>query len=321
MNWKTWAPVIGAILLGGIAAKFVRDSMLRPRVAVTDPSQARIVVMRGTVQVGQEVTAEQLAVNTVSAASAPADAFSDPSAVIGRVTTVPLVAGQTVLSGYLAPRGAIAGLSSMIPAGMRAITIDVNESSSLAGMVAPGCRVDVVATLTDGQAGAASARTIVQNVLIQAVGQKLSTVVLKGDDADKKKEDNSHFRTVTIIATPREAEMLQLASGLARMTLVLRGTGDTAPVEQPAVSLAELGGGTSIVPVAFPQTQPTQHVDDHPLNSVAESLPSMRIRTVQLIRGNMATTVEFQLRGAAAQADTESDMKQVLPDTIEREQE
>jgi pilus assembly protein CpaB len=209
------------------------------------------------------------------------------SAVAGRIASSPLFPGQTIYDGELAPRGAARGLSAMVPPGMRAITIDVNETSSLAGMLAPGCHVDALAIIPNGEAKATSAQMVVQNVLVQAVGQKLSNARPAEEGDSKKETRNDNYRSVTLIVTPREAQSLQLASVNTRMTLVLRGAGDVAASDEGSVTIADLlGSAQAAPPTPAPQIQPAAAIVP-----VAE-VPR---RYVELIKGtNAPVRVEFR---------------------------
>jgi pilus assembly protein CpaB len=209
------------------------------------------------------------------------------SAVAGRIASSPLFAGQTIYDGQLAPRGAARGLSAMVPPGMRAITIDVNETSGLAGMLAPGCHVDAMSIIANGDAKATSAQVVVQNVLVQAVGQKLSNARPAEEGDPKKEVRNDNYRSVTLIVTPRQAASIQLASSNTRMTLVLRGAGDIAASDEGSVTIADLLGSAQAVPATpAPQIQPTAAIVP-----VAE----VQRRYVELIKGtNAPVRVEFR---------------------------
>src|SRR5690606_33654717 len=114
-----------------------------------------------------------------------------------------------------------AGLQALIPEGMRAITIEVNEFSGLAGMIRPGAIVDVMSTL-QGSGEDAMARTIVQGVRVTAVGQRVSAL-------EEQDEEAGPARSVTLLVTPEQAEKIELAAVTSRPRLVLRSPADTEP--------------------------------------------------------------------------------------------
>ena len=82
------------------------------------------------------------------ASALPAGTPSRRSQVLGRGVILPIAKGEFILSSKLAPENAGAGLPSLIPPGMRAVSVRVNEVVSVAGFVGPGTRVDVLLTGT-----------------------------------------------------------------------------------------------------------------------------------------------------------------------------
>ena len=320
MNWKTWAPAVAAVVLGGAAAKIAFDSVNhRNATASSQTKVVRVVTVKDGVQPGQELTAEHLTLTPIGSPEAPANAFTDVKAVVGRVAAAPLAQGQLVVQELLAREGSVSGLTALVPSGKRAIAIEVNETSSLSGMLAPGCRVDVIATLMP-RLGQGVSRTIVQNVLVQAVGQRLANV-RQSDEKDSKQHQSDTFRSITLITTPSEAEMLQLAATNARMTVVLRGTGDNEEfVTGDGTNFAKLSGHeddeVQVVSVPGPTTAPAgTTVAQAPVAPVTgpTTMPtvapavvdSTQYRTVQLISGGKMSTVRFELRKPdAMQADT-----------------
>ena len=65
--------------------------------------------------------------------------------MVGRGLIVPVVKNEPILAAKLASKEAGAGLPPVIPEGMRAVSVRVNEVVGVAGYVLPGTRVDVVA--------------------------------------------------------------------------------------------------------------------------------------------------------------------------------
>jgi pilus assembly protein CpaB len=309
MNWKTWMPLALAIVLGLIAAKVARDALARSREGQRGQVKTvRLVVAKAPVSPGQELTADVLALGPISAEAAPSGSFPDPSAVVGRVTAAPLLAGQPVMETLLAPRGATAGLQALVPRGMRAITLEVNETTGVAGMITPGCRVDVVCTLTGANTNDTVSTTVVQDVLVQAVGQR----TMPGRAADDK--DASPVKSVTLIATPRDAEAINLATSTGRTRLLLRGSNDRAVADTFGVTYLDLRGedpaGPSlppVVPTPVPPVEvvkvPTPPVTPPATQPVATTQPAAdpfaepvkNRRTVTLIKGGTRTEVVFDL--------------------------
>ena len=64
--------------------------------------------------------------------------------MVGRGVITPIFAKEPMIESRLAPKGAGGGLAAMIPPGMRAVPVRVNEVVGVAGFVVPGMRVDVL---------------------------------------------------------------------------------------------------------------------------------------------------------------------------------
>ena len=305
MNWKTWVPLVLAIVLGMVAAKAARDVMLKNKnTANNNAKYAKVVVTKGDVQPGAALAPGDLAMAQVDAAHAPATAFDSIDKVVGRVSETLMVKGQPIVEAMLAPIGSGSGLQALVPPGMRAVTVEVNEFSGLAGMISPGCRVDVIATINDNQGKSDSriAKTIVQNVKVTAVGQRTS-----GGGADSPAE---MFKSITILASLEDAEAIELASAMGRPRLVLRGGRDNEVNATAGVSLNDLKGtgtrpdtGTSAIAVAQPTTNPVAVVvaPQPPPPTTARVIQpivqaeTVKHRLVRVVRGGRVSMVSLTL--------------------------
>src|SRR6185437_13474856 len=94
--------------------------------------------------------------------------------VVGRGLIVGMVKNEPLLPGKLASKEAGAGLPPIIPQGMRAVSVRVNDVIGVAGYVLPGNHVDVVATVdpTDQHPDVTS-KVILTNVQVLTAGTKI----------------------------------------------------------------------------------------------------------------------------------------------------
>jgi pilus assembly protein CpaB len=293
MNWKTFVPLLLAIALGVVAAKVARDALNHQHQPTPQTNLAQIVVTKHGLAPGQELTENDLTLSPASPEATPEQSFNNIADVLNRTTKVEMVKGQAIVEPLLAEKGAGSGLQSLVPIGLRAITIEVNEFSGVGGMISPGSRVDVVATIQGAPGEEMSARTIVQNVKVTAVGQR---VTAKRDP----KEDPGQpevWRSATMLCTPEEAEAIELANTTGRPWLVLRGNKDQDEVETSGITLTSLrGNGASVnhksdpfVPVSDvrpPTTKPAENPAPVAFNNT---------RTVEVIRGGAVSTVTIVL--------------------------
>jgi pilus assembly protein CpaB len=115
-------------------------------------------------------------------------------------------------------------LAKRIESGQRAITIQVNGTLSMGGMLKPGHRVDILGTFAKGGSTRADKITVtlLQNLSVLATGKNLGKA---------ERSDASHrFATVTLSVGLEEAEILSLATTKGTLSLVLRGHQDLSVV-------------------------------------------------------------------------------------------
>lgn len=180
-------------------------------------STNRVVVSVVDIQLGQQINPEMVKVVDWPQNSVPPGAFVDPVVLGGRVAKTAIQRGEPVLESKLSPVGSRAGLSAVIGAGKRAMTVKVNEVVGVAGFALPGNYVDImVSTQEEGsQAGNRDrqiSKIVLERILVLAVAQEASR------DESKPKVVNA----VTLEVSPEEAEKLDLARSVGTLSLVLR---------------------------------------------------------------------------------------------------
>jgi len=310
MSAKTWIPLAAAIILGLTAALVARHSLAK-KSAAPQVKTVSVVVAKVAIAPGEELRADELTQAVLPGATRPPDTFANPSELVGRVTASPVLANQAINGSLLAAKGSGTGLQALVPVGMRAITIDVTEASAVAGLLVPGCRVDVVTTtMSQENSDRTRSRLIVQDVPVLAVGQRLN---VSRSDGEKEK-DPGMSRTVTLMVTPRDAEAVDLAATAARLRLVLRGSGDTDEADDEGVMLAELrgsSGGTT----AIPPPPPVAVIKPIPATQPVAAAEPPRRRIVTVIQGGIEHQVVFrEEKTDAPKADvTDADLHQAVP--------
>jgi len=142
--------------------------------------------------------------------------------ITGRGVTASINRGEPIPENRLAPKGAGAGLASIIPAGLRAAAVRVDEVVGVSGYVLPGMHVDVLSSGTPPGVQGTITRTILQNIEVLSAGQNLER------DAQGKP---ASVQVVNLLVTPEDAEKLSLASSQMKLQLVLRNPLDAARVK------------------------------------------------------------------------------------------
>jgi pilus assembly protein CpaB len=163
----------------------------------------------------------------------PNGGFSKLDEVVGRPVISPIQPGEPVVEARLAARGSGGGLSPLIPLGMRAISVRVNDVVGVAGFVLPGMRVDVLVTGSPPGREDTMTTTVLQNITVLSVGQTIQV------DA---KSQAINAPVVTLLVKPEQAEALTLANNQGHIQLVLRNATDQAVAPTSGRQLRELYG-------------------------------------------------------------------------------
>jgi len=149
--------------------------------------------------------------------------------LIGSVVRQRIAAGQPVTNGGLMKPGDRGFLAAVLGPGMRAVSVPVTAISGVAGLVFPGDRVDLVLShqIKDDREPNAPAKfateTVLSDVRVLAIDQTVS-------DQDNKPV---LAKTVTFEVTPKQVEVIGVASGLGNLSLSLRSI-SMGEDEQPA---------------------------------------------------------------------------------------
>src|SRR3954453_9044918 len=181
MRSRIFAVLAIAILAGGGLAygtyNFIQTQPGTPVAAPTQP----VVVAAADLQLGTEPKKEDLQVVGFPAGKAPGGTFSKVSDVIGRGLIVPVVKNEPLLAGKLASKEAGSGLPPVIPEGMRAVSVRVNEVVGVAGYVLPGTRGEVVATASPTQSQVdTTSKVVLANVQVLTAGTRMEQDAEKG---------------------------------------------------------------------------------------------------------------------------------------------
>lgn len=292
--------VLVLAVLAGLAAVVMAAKWLNQR----GGGGAQLVVAARDLNLGQPLEATALTSVSWSAAVLPDGGFRDPKELEGRVLRTAVTRGEPILESKLAAKGSKGGLSAVIGAGKRAITVKVNEVVGVAGFALPGSHVDVmVHTTVDDESnkrnqGAAMSKIVLERILVLAIAQEASR------DETKPKVVSA----VTLEVTPDQAELLDVARSVGSLSLVLRNQLDTQPTHSMGMSKSDLfatnpaaSAPPAPVAVAPPRPAPVKRVvaaaptpkpePTKPAAPPPEAKPDLT--KIEVIRGVSRSTVEM----------------------------
>jgi pilus assembly protein CpaB len=227
------AIVIAFALSTYVYRQFKQVSSTKPVVT------GHIVVAASPLQLGTRVDSSNLRLIAWPTDEPIAGAFTRIEDCANRALITPVAANEPILESKLAAKESGAGLVAVIPEGMRALSVAVNDVVGVAGFVTPGTMVDVLVTgKVNGAGGVETSvtRTILENIRVLAAGQKIE------QDREGKPQT---VPVITLLVSPEDAGKLAMASTEGKIQLALRNTVDTKKVEPPSIMQAALFAGAS----------------------------------------------------------------------------
>lgn len=226
--------VLSVALLVAAAASFVLYRLMAQPAAASVPSVPVVVAARD-LEPGTSIKEGDLKVESRPGVM-PAGAVRQTRDLVGRGVSAAIYRNEVVLERRLATKGAGSGLAAMIPEGMRAAAVRVNDVVGVAGFVLPGMRVDVLMSGNPpgGAVSGSVTRTLLQNIRVLSVGHNFQK------DVEGKPVT---AQVVNLLVTPEQAEVLSLAANHATIQLVLRNPMDGKMAQPPGAALVALYGG------------------------------------------------------------------------------
>jgi pilus assembly protein CpaB len=131
-------------------------------------------------------------------------------------------AGQPIVAEYVTLKQPVNQIQANIPDGYRAVSLAVDNTTSVEGWARPGAKVDVMLASSVNEQPALS--VIIQNAKVLSVGRNTGNQ----PSGDKPQPAS----TITLMVSVDEAAKLQLASSSGVLSLAMRGDEDT--IESPA---------------------------------------------------------------------------------------
>jgi len=272
MRARTLILFLVALLLAGGTAILVRSWLAQQRTEVTaapmpPPAlpQKSVLVARGQITRGQILKPENLAWRpwpesgidpaNIQAGTKPLESFA------GWVARERIGAGDPITETKIVQPGSRGFLAAALQPGMQAISVVVTPASDVSGFILPGDHVDVVITHTLPGTGDnpgmqhRAAETVLRDVRVLGVDQKLDS---KGEAVVA--------HTATLEVTPKQSEIIAVASEIGKLSLSLRSLG--TPQSEDRDSSGDASSGT------------------YTLDSDVSRLISQKDNAVTVLRGN-----------------------------------
>lgn len=212
-----------ATALGAVAV-FIAVSVYVGEVNSKVGSYAPVLELTADVTELQPITADMVTVSQLPERWAPESALTSVDQVVGMVASGNYTAGSSLQEGMVAaPPG--------LQPGYREVAILVDAETGVAGKVAPGDRVDIIATTRGSDEATQRSEIWVENALVLEVGV---TTTVEGADATGNFQTGTGVPVTFALPVDQALRLAYVESFSTKLRLALRGRGDEAslPGEQ-----------------------------------------------------------------------------------------
>jgi pilus assembly protein CpaB len=252
MRLRTLLLLFVAIVLAGGTAVLARSWLAAQRAAeiaeaspLALPTPAKsVLVARSGIQRGQILKPDDLIWQIWPEGAVDKNyvllGTRTPESFAGAVARNPVAAGEPITEAKIVAPGNRGFLAAVLKPGMRAISVPVTVTSGISGFIFPGDEVDLLITYLVPVTAAASAggssyehkasETVLHDVRVIAIDQRLET----------KAGEAVVAHTATLEVTPKQSEIIALASEIGKLSLSLRSlVSVSAEVPAPADQAAD----------------------------------------------------------------------------------
>ncbi len=154
----------------------------------------------------------------------PKGSFGSVNDIAGKTVFDTIGEDEPIFASRLAT--AENGGGSGVPSGMRAVSVHVTDSTGVLAMLRNGQKVDVQVVTGRGDRGDTTVRTAIEGLKVLSVAPQ-----------PELSSQGVNLPVVTLLATPREADILAVADAGARVRLALRNPLDEQTRSRTALQL------------------------------------------------------------------------------------
>lgn len=297
----------------GLVASIGITQVMAKRGSLSPPSgeMEAIFVALEDLPMGDPIVPEALKLEEWPKDKIPPGALTKMEQLEGRRPKATIVAGMPIVESQLLDSN-WSGAPKLIPKGMRVVSVRVTDESGASNLIRPRDRVDVLLYMQrePGVIVETATRTILQDIQVFAVND---VFLIEETDA----ESSITAKTISLLVTPSQAEIVTLATELGQIRLALRSLEDKEQVESTGAFPHELdhSEGSDRDKETLAKASPAQKGSDELdgflglLNSqgsqtpaVAQQQPAPESWTMRVIQGPTISEVVLQVANGSAAA-------------------
>ena len=234
MNRQTVIALGVAVLLGLLAVFLANSFLSKTQRKAFEGGTTKVAVASAPMAFGTDITPDKVRFVDYPNTSIPPGAFTSAAQLMPpgkkRVALLPIAVNEPILPNKISKEGEGASMSALLPDGMRAATVRINDVSGVAGFIQPNDSVDVLITRQPPDGSQEVTDVLLQNVHVLAMG-----AVAKDSNGQP-----IPARTATLEVAPIDAQKLALGEAAGSLSLVLRKPGEPSNPVVETVSMNDL---------------------------------------------------------------------------------
>lgn len=253
--------IIAAVLAGGVAwvaLKYLqaREAAMKAEIAASGktggPRVVQVAVPMADAPVGTVLSLDSFVARPVEEDLVYPDTVlaSDFESMQGMKLARPVMRGRPLRVTDL-QRPEVRDVATVLPAGQRALTIEIDNINSIAHTLRPNHRIDIyLLNKAEDNNGGEQVSLYMQDMIVLATGTDFYDVTRSdGPQVDKMVQPGEvdgrerGYDTVTLLVTPQQAARLMVGQRLGSYRVVLRGGQDRAYIRQATLRGADVMGG------------------------------------------------------------------------------
>jgi len=271
--------VVVAVAAGLLTVRYLTavDHSAQPTVVETKP----VLIASADIPARAKVAPEMLTKVTRPVTQIEPGALNDPRAAEGDIALVSIREGSTITDSEVGQPAAI-GITGKLKPGMRAVSIPMDLVKSVSGLVEPGDRVDVMASVVHGNKNPPT-RTIIRGALVLAVNSTLEPGP-QPSAAPGQPTTSGAPDVVTLAVTPDQADLLTFADFNTTLRLALRSPSE--PVRSYGTEPLVLPTDAPAAPVQPPPNNVAPPSNPVPPPAVPAPAPPVKPTGIIVIEGD-----------------------------------
>lgn len=228
-----------ALITAGVLFWYLRQNDTK---AVAIP-KANVAVAVCDIPENTVITAEMVELSQIPVELVLPQTYDRASDIVGMTARSGIVSGEQLVTVRLVEVGSSdsGSLAYTVTPGMRAITIGVNDTSSLKCMIRPGDIVDIIAQYQVEQVVTNALGETVLKAVPEATLLLQQTLVLAVDQVMQKSGADA-YTTLTLEVTPEQAVALSLSETSGLLRVILRSPLDTETINVDNITILDLTG-------------------------------------------------------------------------------